>query len=72
MEEKQIIEYLLSDAENVLINGTRSILNQVFKIVGLDTIEDRILKQLVIARLSQPMSKSATVDYLKSHFDQDV
>ena len=72
LEEKQIIEYLLSNVENVLINGTQLILNQVFKIVGLDEIEDEILKQLVIARLSQPMSKLATVDYLKSHFDEDV
>ncbi len=31
-----------------------------------------MLKQLVIARLSQPMSKLATVNYLKSHFDEDV
>ena len=72
LEEKQIVEYLLSNVENVLINGTQLILNQVFKIVGFDAIEDEILKQLVIARLSQPMSKLATVDYLKSHFDQDV
>ena len=33
LEEKQIIEYLLSNVENVLINGTQLILNQVFKIV---------------------------------------
>jgi transposase len=72
LEEKQIVEYLLSNVENVLINGTQLILNQVFKIVGFDAIEDEILKQLVIARLSQPMSKLATVDYLKSHFDEDV
>jgi transposase len=72
LEEKQIIEYLLSNVENVLINGTQLILNQVFKIVGFDSIEDVILKQLVIARLNQPMSKLATVDYLKSHFDEDV
>jgi transposase len=72
LEEKQIIEHLLSNVENVLINGTQLILNQVFKLVGFDAIEDEILKQLVIARLSQPMSKSATVDYLKSHFDEDV
>jgi transposase len=72
LEEKQIIEYLISNVENVLINGTQLILNQVFKIVGFDVIEDQILKQLVIARLSQPMSKSATVDYLKSHFDEDI
>ena len=72
LEEKQIIDYLLSNVENVLINGTQLILNQVFKIVGFDEIEDEVLKQLVIARLSQPMSKLATVDYLKSHFDEDV
>ena len=30
------------------------------------------MKQLVIARLCQPSSKSGTVDYLKSHFDEDV
>jgi len=72
LEEKQIIEHLLSNVENVLINGTQLILNQVFNLVGFDAIEDEILKQLVIARLSQPMSKSATVDYLKSHFDEDV
>jgi hypothetical protein len=72
LEEKQIIEYLLSNVENVLINGTLLILNQVFKIVGFDEIENEILKQLVIARLSQLMSKLATVDYLKSYFDEDV
>lgn len=71
LEEKYIIEYLLSNVENIL-NGTQLILNQVFKLVGFDAIEDEILKQLVIARLSQPMSKLATVDYLKSHFDQNV
>jgi transposase len=72
LEEQQIIEYLLSNVENILINGTQLILDQVFKLVGFDAIEDEILKQLVIARLSQPMSKLATVEYLKSYFDQDV
>ena len=72
LEEKQVVEYLLSNVENVLINGTQLILNQVFKIIGFDAIEDELLKQLVIARLSQPMSKLATVGYLKSHFDEDV
>jgi len=71
-EEKQVTEYLLSNIENVLINGTQLILNQVFKITGFNAIEDEILRQLVIARLSQPMSKSATVDYLKSYYEEDV
>jgi transposase len=71
-EEKQVTEYLLSNVENILLNGTQLILNEVFKTIGFDAINDDILKKLVIARLSQPMSKSATVDYLKSHFDQDI
>ena len=72
IEEKQVTEYLLSNVEKILINGTQLILNQVFKITGFDSINDNILKHLVIARLSQPMSKASTVDYLKSHFDEDV
>ncbi len=71
-EEKQVTEHLLSNIENILINGTQLILDKVFKIIGFDAIEDDILRQLVIARLGQPMSKSATVDYLKSYFDEDI
>jgi transposase len=71
-EEKQVTDYLLSNIENILLNGTQLILNQVFKLIGFDTIDDEILKHLVIARLCQPSSKAGTVDYLKSYFDEDV
>jgi len=57
---------------NILLNGVQLILNNVFKLTGFDQIEDAIFRQLVIARLSQPMSKSSTVEYLKSHFDEDA
>lgn len=72
IEESQITEYLLSNVENILLNGVQLILNQVFKLTGFCGVEDDIFRQLVIARLSQPMSKSATVEYLKSHFDEDA
>lgn len=71
-EEKQIVEHLVSRIEGVLLNGTQLILAKVFNLIGFNAVDDDILKQLVIARLSQPMSKLATVDYLKSHFDEDV
>lgn len=71
-EENHAIDKLLSNVENILLNGTQLILNQVFKIVGFDTIDDEILKHLVIARLCQPASKAGTVEYLKSYFDEDV
>ena len=71
-EEQQVIDNLLSNIENILINGTQLILNHVFKVVGFDSIEDEILKHLVIARLCQPSSKTGTADYLKSYFDEDI
>jgi len=71
-EEKQVVDYLLSNVENILINGTQLILDKVFKSIGFDELNDDMLKHLVTSRLSQPLSKSATVDYLKSYFDEDV
>jgi len=71
-DEKQVVDVLLSNDENILINGTQLILDKIFKSIGFDELNDDILKHLVTARLSQPFSKSATVDYLKSHFDEDV
>lgn len=72
VEEEQTTRYLLSNIENILLNGAQLILNPVFKLVGFDKIDDDILKNLVVARICQPQSKVATVDYLKSHFDEDV
>jgi transposase len=71
-EEKQVTEYLLNNVENILLNGTQLILNEVFGLVGFDAIDDDILRHLVVARLCQPTSKAGTVDYLKSYFDEDV
>lgn len=71
-EEKQVTEHLLSNIENILLNGAQLILNQVFKLVGFDSIDDGILKHLAIARLCQPSSKAGTVDYLQSYFDEDI
>lgn len=71
-EEKQVIDHLLSNIESILLNGPQLILDHVFRLIGFDAIDDEILKHLVISRISQPSSKSGTVEYLKSYFDEDV
>lgn len=71
-EEEQLTKYFLNNIENVLLNGTQLILNPVFELIGFDKINDDILKHLVISRICRPRSKVATVDYLKSYFDEDV
>ncbi len=71
-EENKLINYFISNVENVLLNGTQILLDHVFQFIGFDQIGDDILKHLVTARISQPSSKAATVEYLKSYFDEDV
>jgi len=71
-ETKELVEHLLNQVEQILINGTQMILNSVFQTIGFDKIDDDILKHLVISRICQPQSKVATVDYLKSYFDEDI
>ena len=48
---------VLDNVEYILINGTEHILDRVYRQIGFDQIKDDILRQLVIARLSQPLSK---------------
>ena len=70
--EQAAVRYFFNSIENILLNGTRLILDRVFRLIGFDRIDDDILKSLVTARICQPMSKTATIDYLKSHFDEDI
>lgn len=71
-KELEETERVVDNMDAVLINGTQLLLNQVYDSIGFDRIPDEILRHLVIARVSQPGSKLATVDYLKSYYDEDV
>lgn len=63
---------VIDNMDAALINGTQLLLTQIYDNIGFGRIHDDILRHLVIARVSQPMSKLATVDYLKSYYDEDV
>lgn len=56
----------------MLINETQLFLNYVYDSVGFSLIPNEILRHLVISRVSQPMSKLATVEFLKSYYNEDV
>lgn len=70
--ELEETERVLGNLDAILINGTQMLLSRVYDLVGFNEIPDEILRHLVISRASQPMSKRATVDYLKSYYDEDV
>ena len=71
-EEKAKAQAMLDNIDSVLLNGAKLVLDKVYDSIGFNEIKDDVLRNLVIARLCQPMSKMATVEYLKSHFDEDV
>ena len=72
LEEMVTATKFLDNVDSILLNGAKLILDKVYDSVGFNKIPDEVLRHLVVARLCQPMSKLATVDYLKSHFDEDV
>lgn len=71
-EELRQAESMLENIDSILLNGAKLILDKVYDSIGFNRIDDDVLRNLVIARLCQPMSKMATVEYLKSHFDEDI
>ena len=70
-DEAEETERVLSKVEAVMLNGTQLLLGRIYDSIGFGAIPDSELKQLVVARVSCPMSKRATVDYLKSHYGED-
>lgn len=71
-QEKEEVRRVLSQVDNILLNGCDLILDRIFDSVGFNAIEDEVFRKLVKARLECPASKAATVEYLKNHFDDDV
>ena len=70
--EREETERVVSNMDALLINGTQLLLGRIYDEIGFNAVNDEVLRHLVIARLSQPRSKLATVEYLKSYYDEDV
>ena len=70
--EAEETERVIDNMDAVLINGTQLLLSRIYDSIGFNRIPDEILRHLVIARVSEPASKLATTEYLKSHYDEDV
>lgn len=58
--------------ERVLLNAPLLLLGKYYEDIGFGQIDDKTLRELVIARVSEPLSKYATTRYLRSHFGREV
>lgn len=65
-------EEVLSSIRSARLAAAQRIISKVYDSIGFCAIEDEELRHLVIGRICHPMSKKATVDYLRRHFKDDV
>ena len=71
-KELRTAEDVLSSITSTRLSAAQTIIGKVYDRIGFNEIEDEELRHLVIGRICQPMSKKATVDYLRRHFKDDV
>ena len=70
--ELRAAEDVLSGIKSARLTAVQTIISKVYDSIGFNGIEDEELRHLVIGRICQPMSKKATVDYLRRHFKEYV
>lgn len=63
---------IFSSIASIVQDGPYRILNRVYDGIGFGALGDETLRQLVVSRVCQPMSKLATVDYLRRYCGHDV
>lgn len=71
-EENSMTEYIVSNIISTSLNSPQRIINKVYDKIGFNIIHDEELRHLVVSRICSPMSKKATVDYLRRHFREEV
>ena len=71
-EEESMTEHIVSNIIGTSLKSPQTIINKVYDRIGFNAVQDAELRHLVVSRICSPMSKKATVDYLRSHFKEDV
>ena len=71
-EEKEMTNHVLSNIIQTSLKCPQTIIGKVYDKIGFNAIPDEELRHLVISRICSPMSKKATVDYLRRHFKEDT
>lgn len=62
--EKELVDLIFKGIEQIRLVGPELILGKIFDEIGFDSIKDELFRHLVITRLSYPVSKLKTTDYL--------
>lgn len=64
-------DQVFDSIEGLHHDGGYRLLERIYDKIGFGTIGDKTLKDLVIARICEPMSKLATIDYMRRQWGED-
>lgn len=68
-DETRLVESVFQQIDSHTEVGTELLLGKIFNDIGFNVIDDPIFRQLVLSRLSYPVSKLKTSDYLEKYHD---
>lgn len=68
-DETNLIQSVFQQIDSHIEVGTELLLGKIFDDVGFNVIDDPIFRQLVLSRLTYPVSKLKTSDYLEKYHD---
>lgn len=70
-DESSMLRLAFQSISSHIEVGTELLLGKIFDDIGFSVVDDIIFKQLVISRLTYPVSKLKTSDYLGKYHDLD-
>ena len=70
--EQDFKEAVKNSIKSINIAGINLLLGQVYSSIGFDKVNSELLKQLVLIRLTHPVSKLKTTQYLKRYFSINI
>lgn len=68
-DETRLVQSVFQHIDSHTEIGTELLLGKIFNDVGFNVIDDQIFRQLVLSRLTYPVSKLKTSDYLEKYHD---
>lgn len=68
-DETSLVQSVFQRIDSHTEVGTELLLGKIFNDVGFNVIDDQIFRQLVLSRLTYPVSKLKTSDYLEKYHD---
>ena len=67
LQEKALFDLFFKGIKELRLIGPELLLGKMFDEIGFNKIKDDLFRQLVISRLSHPVSKLKTTDYIYKH-----